>query len=83
MQLSTGLMNVQSDIAAFYTQVASVVGTTFTAGLLAAVHPMAREATDLQSDLAALAELRFVRRDDTAADAWCWCQVSRYSCFDT
>ncbi len=56
-------------------QVASVVGTTFTAGLLAAMHPMAREAAELQADLAALAELRFVRRDDTAANAWCWCQV--------
>ena len=59
----------------FIVQVASVVGTTFTAGLLAAMHPMAREATELQADLAALAELRFVRRDDTAANAWCWCQV--------
>ena len=66
---------VDCKITLFLLQVASVVGTSFTAGLLAAMHPMAREAADLQADLASLAELRFVRRDDTAADSWCWCQV--------
>ena len=60
-------------------QVASVMGTSFTAALLAVVHPIAREPADLADDLGALAAARFVRPDDGAADAWSWCQVRRPS----
>jgi hypothetical protein len=51
------------------------MGTSFTAALLAVVHPMAREPADLSDDLIALVTARFVRPDDGAADAWSWCQV--------
>ena len=51
------------------------MGTSFTAALLAVVHPMAREPADLADDLGALAAARFVSPDDGAADAWSWCQV--------
>ena len=77
------LVTLQNASAASLVQVASVVGPSFTAMLLTAVHPVAREAGDLRSDLAALAESGFIRRDDGAADAWSWCQVGARSCTGT
>ena len=59
------------------------MGISFTAALLAVVHPMAREPADVADDLGALTAARFVRPDDGAPDAWSWCQVRllRGSCW--